>query len=90
MGTTEDSAHKALSKAEFEALCEWIDAHIHEQIGWSQLMQVSGFDHLSIQTSFAKYRTTTPMTWIRKRREDLKSVRDQNKPGVKFQSLLSK
>lgn len=90
MVVNEESLQKGLSKVQFEELCEWIDAHIHEQIGWSHLMQESGFDHLAIQTSFAKYKATTPMTWIRKRREDFKSIHDSIRPDVKFQSLLEK
>jgi methylphosphotriester-DNA--protein-cysteine methyltransferase len=90
MVTTEEFIQKGLSKDQFEELCLWIDAHIHEQIGWSELMNESGVDHLAIQASFTKYKATTPMTWIRKRREDLKPVRDLSKPSVKFQSLLAK
>jgi len=81
---------QGVSKDQFEQLCAWIDEHIHEQIGWSELMHESGFDHLSIQSSFAKYKATTPMTYIRKRREDFKAIRNQNGPAVKFQSLLAK
>ena len=81
---------KGFNKEQFDELCAWIDEHIQEQIGWSELMHESGFDHLSIQSSFAKYKATTPMTYIRKRREDFKSVRNQSGPTVKFQSLLAK
>jgi len=81
---------QGFSKEQFDELCTWIDEHIHEQIGWSELMQESGFDHLSIQSSFAKYKATTPMTWIRKRREHFKSVRNQTGSTVKFHSFLTK
>jgi methylphosphotriester-DNA--protein-cysteine methyltransferase len=77
-------------KEQFDNLCAWIDAHIHEPIGWTELMSESGFDHQSIQSSFAKYKATTPMTWIRKRREDLKSLHHQNGPIVKVHSILAK
>ena len=81
---------KGFNKEQFDELCAWIDEHIQEQIGWSELMHESGFDHLSIQSSFAKYKATTPMTYIRKRREDFRSVRNQSGAAVKFQSLLAK
>ena len=81
---------QGFSKDQFEQLCAWIDEHIQEQIGWSELIHESGFDHLSIHSSFAKYKATTPMTYIRKRREDFKAIRNQNGPAVKFQSLLAK
>jgi methylphosphotriester-DNA--protein-cysteine methyltransferase len=81
---------KVFNKEQFEELCAWIDEHIQEKIGWSELMNESGFDHLSIQSSFAKYKSTTPMTWIRKRREDFRALRSQSESSVKFQSLLAK
>ena len=52
-------------------LCHWIDAHIHEVIGWSDLTQQSGMDHKLIMASFNKHMATTPMTWIRQRRAQL-------------------
>ena len=81
---------KGFNKEQFDELCTWIDEHIQEQIGWSELMRESGFDHLSIQSSFAKYKATTPMTYIRKRRENFKSVLNQSGATVKLQSLLAK
>ena len=81
---------KGFNKEQFEELCAWIDAHIQEQIGWSELMHQSGFDHLSIQSSFAKYKATTPMTWIRKRREDFKALHPQSGSMLKFSSLVAR
>jgi methylphosphotriester-DNA--protein-cysteine methyltransferase len=83
-------SQQGFNQEQFEQLCTWIDQHIQEQIGWSELMHASGFDHLSIQSSFAKYKATTPMTYIRKRREDFKSVRSQRERTVQFQSLKAK
>jgi len=83
-------SQQGFNQDQFEQLCTWIDHHIEEQIGWSELMRESGFDHQSIQSSFAKYKTTTPMTYIRKRREDFKSVRNQSERTVQFLSLLTK
>jgi methylphosphotriester-DNA--protein-cysteine methyltransferase len=56
-------------KHEFEDLCAWIDAQIDEPLGWQELMQQSGLDHQTIKALFFKYASTTPMTWIRQRRE---------------------
>lgn len=56
-------------KHEFEDLCAWIDAQIDEPLGWQELMQQSGLDHQTIKALFFKYASTTPMTWIRRRRE---------------------
>ena len=81
---------KGFNKEQFDELCSWVDEHVQEQIGWSELIRESGFDHLSIQSSFAKYKATTPMTYIRKRREYFKSVRNQSERTVQFHSVLAK
>jgi AraC-like DNA-binding protein len=52
-------------------LCQWIDAHIHEPIGWADLIRQSGLDHKLIIAGFNKHMATTPMTWIRQRRVQL-------------------
>jgi methylphosphotriester-DNA--protein-cysteine methyltransferase len=56
-------------KHEFEDLCAWIDTQIDEPLGWQELMQHSGLDYQTIKALFFKYASTTPMTWIRRRRE---------------------
>ncbi|MEI6601432.1 MAG: hypothetical protein WCN21_13205 [Comamonadaceae bacterium] len=63
-------------KKQFDELCVWIDAHVGEPIGWQQLMEQSGLDFQSLQTLFFQYESTTPMTWIRRRREVAKSKFD--------------
>ena len=54
-------------------LCHWIEAHINETIGWADLTRQSGMDHKGLMASFNKYKATTPMTWIRERREQLQT-----------------
>lgn len=71
-------------------LCIWIDAHIHESIGWSELMQQSGMDHQDLQNAFAKLHGTTPMTWIRRRREALKRQQLAAQVPVPMPSILFK
>lgn len=51
------------------ALLHWIDQHLWEALGWPELMRVSGRDHPALLALFNKHLNTTPMTWIRKRRE---------------------
>lgn len=72
------------------SLCIWIDAHIHESIGWSELMKQSGMDHQELQNAFAKQHLTTPMTWIRKRREELKRKAQSSATPVALPSILFK
>lgn len=52
-----------------EELCLWIDAHLHEPLGWQELMAQSGLDHQTLNALFYKFQSSTPMAWIRKRRE---------------------
>ena len=65
------SGDMSSSREQVEQLCHWIDAHINETIGWADLTRQSGMDHKWLMTSFSKYKATTPMTWIRERREHL-------------------
>lgn len=51
-----------------EELCDWIDAHLHEPLGWQELMAQSGLDHQTLNALFFKFQSSTPMAWIRKRR----------------------
>lgn len=32
-------------RAQFEALCSWIDSHLDGPLGWQELMEQSGWDY---------------------------------------------
>ena len=64
-----------LNEADMRNLCAWIDEHITESIGWTDLVAQTGKDHKTLLASFAKHKFTTPMTWIRQQRQNLKSIR---------------
>ncbi len=64
-----------LSETDMRNLCAWIDEHIAEPIGWTDLVAQTGKDHKTLLASFAKHKFTTPMTWIRQQRQTLKSIR---------------
>jgi AraC-like DNA-binding protein len=64
-----------LSEADMRNLCAWIDEHIAEPIGWTDLVAQTGKDHKTLLASFAKHKATTPMTWIWQQRQNLKSIR---------------
>ncbi len=53
----------------FDELCGWIEAHLDEPLGWQELMAQSGLDHQTLNALFYKFRSQTPMAWIRKQRE---------------------
>ncbi|WP_395667515.1 hypothetical protein [Rhodoferax sp.] len=56
-------------REQLDALCDWIDRHIDQPIGWQELIAQTGWDYQEIQTVFYRYKCTTAMTWIRLRRE---------------------
>ena len=64
-----------LSAQDMHKLCAWIDEHISESIGWTDLVAQTGKDHKTLLASFAKHKATTPMTWIRQQRQTLNSIR---------------
>jgi methylphosphotriester-DNA--protein-cysteine methyltransferase len=70
-------------------LCLWIDAHIDQQINWTDLMTVSGLDHLTLQAEFSKFKLMTPMTWIRKRKEQLTGRNFSSVAPNRYASLLA-
>jgi AraC-like DNA-binding protein len=80
-----------MTEDRFLALCDWIDQQIDQPIGWSELSGFCGADHMELQAAFAKYKATTPMTWIRKRRQELSlEVELQKTTRVKLPPFLSK
>jgi methylphosphotriester-DNA--protein-cysteine methyltransferase len=70
-------------------LCLWIDAHIDQQINWIDLMNASGLDHLTLQAEFSKHKLMTPMTWIRKRKEELTGRNLSSVAPNRYASLLA-
>ncbi len=56
-------------KQVFHRLCTWIEEHLDEPIGWQELMRESGLEFQVIHQLFFQYTSTSPMTWIRRRRE---------------------
>ena len=72
-----------------DELCSWIDAHIHQQINWVDLIRESGLDHLKLQSEFSKQKLMTPMTWIRKRKETLTGRNLSSVAPNRYASLLA-
>ena len=56
-------------------LCIWIEKNIETNIGWKELTSESGLTHSELQFLFGKYKQTTPMTYIRKQREETQKVK---------------
>jgi len=75
-----DKRNQKLEK-QFNELTTWIQAHLNEQIGWAELMSQSGLDHQTLQTLFFKYKSTTPMTWIRLQRQASQQQKSVYKPS---------
>ncbi len=68
--------HAQRQKQKLDELCNWIDAHLAETIGWQELMGVSGLDYQAIQSLFYRHKCTTAMTWIRLRRQSQSAAND--------------
>jgi AraC-like DNA-binding protein len=68
--------HYQAQRVQFDELCQWIDLHLDEQLGWQELMAHTGWDYQTIQTLFYRHKCTTAMTWIRLRRQMHNSVTD--------------
>jgi len=66
------------------ALLHWIDQHLWEPLGWPELTKASGLGHPELLALFNKHLHTTPMTWIRKRRQFLEKNGDVAAPGPPF------
>jgi hypothetical protein len=66
--STTDERYQA-QRSKFDALCNWIDLHLDQPLGWQELMAQSGWDYQTIQTHFYRHKCTTAMTWIRLRRQ---------------------
>ena len=56
-------------------ICVWIEKNIEADIGWKELTTVSGITHSELQFIFGKYKQTTPMTYIRKQKEESKKAK---------------
>ena len=66
------------SQLQLENLCAWIDQHIDESIGWPELIRQSGLSSTALQSLFWRWKATTPMTWIRQRRNIAKALLAQS------------
>jgi len=53
-------------------LCIWIDQNLHATLGLRELVEKSQLSTLELQSLFEKYKQTTPMTYIRMKREGKK------------------
>ena len=76
------------NKESINELCLWIGNNLDKNIGWTELVNQSGLTHKQLQFLFNKYYQTTPMTYIRKQRENSSIVSYAEK--INHISLLSK
>lgn len=84
----QSGAKPQTSEQQLEKLCAWIDLHIDESIGWPELIHQSGLDFHTIQLIFSRYKSTTPMTWIRNRRREVNDNRKKSLSVVTFQKSI--
>lgn len=62
------SAPSAPARAKLEALLEWIEAHLEEPIGLSDLESQGLWSRRTLQYAFRDAYGCTPMQWVRRRR----------------------
>lgn len=53
-----------------DELCEWIDQNLNTALGLQELVERTQLNNIDIQYLFEKYKQTTAMTYIRRRREN--------------------
>lgn len=51
------------------AICAWIDANLDQKISLIQLVEQSGMPYQELIQLFNTHKATTPMQWIRARRD---------------------
>jgi AraC-like DNA-binding protein len=74
------------NKQLLDELCIYISNNTHNNIGWTELVAQSNLSHTQLQFLFNKHLQTTPMTYIRKQREESNKVAYADK--VKHNSLF--
>jgi len=57
-----------------DELCNWIDTNINDQFGLKNLVDKTNLNNSDIQYLFEKYKQTTPMTYIRHKRDIVNKV----------------
>jgi len=75
------------NKQLLDELCTYISNNTHNNIGWTELVAQSKLSHTQLQYLFQKHLQTTPMTYIRKQREESNKIAYADK--VKYNSLIA-
>ncbi len=75
------------NKQLLDELCIYISNNKHNKIGWTELVAQSKLSHTQLQFLFYKHLQTTPMTYIRKQREESNKVAYADR--VKYNSLVA-
>lgn len=67
----------ASNAKKLEELCAWISENSQQVLGWSQLIQQSGFTKEQLVELFQLYKQMTPLAFVRK-------VRQQHKKAIRW------
>ena len=62
----------ASNAKKLEELCAWISENSQQVLGWSQLIQQSGFTKEQLVELFQLYKQMTPLAFVRKVRQQHK------------------
>ena len=80
--------NEANNKLLLDELCIYISNNLDRKIGWTELVAQSKLTHVQLQFLFNKHFQTTPMTYIRRMRED--SHKSTYADKVKYNTLAVK
>jgi len=75
------------NKQLLDELCIYISNNMQNNIGWTELVAQSKLTHTQLQFLFNKHLHTTPMTYIRKQREESNRVAYADR--VKHNTLMA-
>jgi len=80
--------NEPINKQLLDELCIYICNNLDRNIGWTELVAQSKLSHTQLQFLFQKHYQTTPMTYIRRQREDKQKLTYADR--VKYSSLSAK
>jgi len=80
--------NEASNKLLLDELCIFISNNLERNIGWTELVAQSKLSHTQLQFLFNKHLQTTPMTYIRRQREDRQKLTYTDR--VKHNMLVAK
>lgn len=77
----------ASNAKKLEELCAWISENSQQVLGWSQLIQQSGFTKEQLIELFQIYKQITPLAFVKQVRQQYKNSQSDDRQPKLFESL---